>query len=660
MTRLGSGLCVFLLLSSCGTDKPADTDAVATTDTSTAVDGTQAASASTAPVERHAEKVALFGDLHVHTMYSFDAYVFGTRTGPDDAYAFAKGETIPHATGMDLKIRRPLDFQAVTDHDTYLGMLPAMFNPDSSVYGHPMSEKIRESAKTRDRGAFLALLPYISGNVENDDLLDKAVVRDTWREIADSANRNNDPGRFTTFIGYEYTASGPEFENLHRNVIFSGAEYPELPFSVLDSDNPEDLWDWMDARRSEGLDLLAIPHNSNGSNGWMFQKTDMAGEPMDAGYAEQRMRNEPLVEVTQVKGTSDTHPMLSVNDEWADFEIMPVRVGNPLPSQAPGSYVREAYLNGLVMEDKGGFNPYRFGLIGSSDTHNSAGSFDEDHYFSKTGDLDIKPEQRGSVPLEHPAPDGRTYSSGAQHYWGASGLAGVWAESNTREDVHAALKRKETFATTGSFIQIRFFAGNNLPADMATRTDAVAAGYLHGVPMGSDLIGAEGSVPSFYAWASRDATARPLQRLQIIKGWLKDGQPQEKVFDVACAKGNVDPKTLRCPENGATVELTTCTTNDATGVAELKAHWSDPEFDPEARAIYYVRVLENPQCRWSTWDAIRAGVKPRRDLQATIQDRAWSSPVWYVPGAVSNHPTRQPTAVLSLDAGAHRESGPGG
>lgn len=590
-----------------------------------------AATPATAEIIRNPERTALFGDLHVHTMYSFDAYVFGTRTGPDDAYAYAKGEAIPHSTGIELKIRRPLDFQAVTDHGTYLGMVPAMFDPQSSVYAHPMSVKIRDAAKTRDRGAFMAMLPYIGGQVENDDLLDKAIVRSTWDSIIDSAERNNAPGQFTTFIGYEYTASGPEYENLHRNVIFNGSEHPDLPFTRLDSDNPEELWDWMDGLRAEGMEMLAIPHNSNGSNGWMFQKTNMAGEPIDAAYAEQRMRNEPLVEITQVKGTSDTHPLLSPNDEWGDFEIMNVRIGNPLPSQPNGGYVREAYLNGLLMEEESGINPYRFGVIGSSDTHNSAGSFDEDHYWSKTGDLDIKPQQRGSVPLEKPAADGSPYANGPQRHWGASGLAGVWAESNTREDIYAALRRKETFATSGPHIQVRFFAGNNLPADMATRPDAVAQGYASGVPMGSDLLGTDGAAPAFFAWASQDAGTRPLQRLQIIKGWVQDGKTAEQVFDIACAKGSVDPATHRCPDNGATVDLTTCATNDETGAAELKAQWRDPGFDPAQRAFYYVRVLENPQCRWSTWDALRAGVPPRPDLHATLQDRAWSSPIWYVP-----------------------------
>ncbi len=631
MIRLTTSAFILTLLLGCNADKeetPVTPPADAAADTAASAGPSGYGSAE---VTRNPERVALFGDLHVHTMYSFDAYVFGTRASPDDAYAFAKGDTIKHASGMEMQIRRPLDFEAVTDHGTYLGMLPAMFDPESTVFAHPMAERIREAAKTRDRSAFLAMLPYIAGNVEKDDLLDKNIVRDTWREIAESANRNNAPGKFTTFIGYEYTASGPEFENMHRNVIFKGSDWPELPFTRLDSDNPENLWDWMDSQRDSGRELLAIPHNSNGSNGWMFTKTNMVGDPIDAAYAEQRMRNEPLVEVTQVKGTSDTHPMLSPNDEWADFEIMPVRVGNPLPSQAPGSYVREAYLNGLLMEQEKGINPYRFGLIGSSDTHNAAGSFDEDNYWSKTGDLDIKPEQRGSVPLKTPAADGSMYATNANRYWGASGMAGVWAESNTRDDVYAALRRKETFATTGSFIQVRFFAGHSLPADMVTRSDAVAAGYANGVPMGSDVLGGAESEPTFYAWASRDAGTRPLQRMQIIKGWVKDGETREKVFDVACAKGTVDPATGRCPDNGATVDLATCATNDETGVAELKAHWTDPEFDPTERAFYYVRVLENPQCRWSTWDAIRAGVPRREDLHATLQERAWSSPIWYAP-----------------------------
>jgi len=344
------------------------------------------------------------------------------------------------------------------------------------------------------------------------------------------------------------------------------------------------------------------------------------------------MRNEPLVENTQVKGTSDTHPLLSPNDEWADFEIMPIRVASTLPSKPQGSYVREAYLNGLRMETESGFNPYKFGVIGSSDTHNAAGSFEEDNYWSKTGVLDIEPQLRGSVPLDEPGQDGEPYANGASKYWGGSGLAGVWAEANTRDAIYAAFRRKETFSTSGPHIKLRFFAGFGLTADMVNAADGISRLYKAAVPMGSDLLANGSSAPSFFLWASRDVDSAPLQRLQVIKGWIEDGESKEQVFDVACSGGGaVDPQTHRCPDNGAQVDLSDCSVAPNTGAAELKTLWQDPDFSPGQRAIYYARVLEDPICRWSTWDAVRAGVPPRPDMQATIQDRAWSSPIWYLP-----------------------------
>jgi hypothetical protein len=397
--------------------------------------------------------------------------------------------------------------------------------------------------------------------------------------------------------------------------------------------NPEDLWDWMDAQRADGNESLAIPHNSNGSNGWMFEGTYFQSDkPIDAAYAEQRMRNEPLVENTQVKGTSDTHPLLSPNDEWANFEIMPIRVASTLASQPNGSYVREAYLNGLLMEAEKGFNPYKFGVIGASDTHNAAGSFEEDNYWSKTGLMDIEPYLRGSVPLPDSPADAPEYAQGASQYWGASGLAGVWAESNTRDSLYDAFRRKETFSTSGPHIKVRFFAGFGLDAELADADNAVAKAYAGGVPMGSDLVRDGDKAPAFYLWASRDADTQNLQRLQIIKGWIEDGQAQEQVFDVACSDGlSVDPTTHRCPDNGAQVDITDCSVTPDKGDAEMATVWQDPGFDANQSAFYYVRVLENPSCRWSTYDAIRAGVTPRPDMQAVIQDRAWSSPIWFVP-----------------------------
>jgi hypothetical protein len=577
---------------------------------------------------------AYFGDLHVHTKHSFDSYIFGTRADPDDAYRFAKGERLVHASGLEMRLRTPLDFLAVTDHATYLGMFEQMDNPDSAVGQHPLSVGMREAATPEERNAiFQQVLPRERGYVDEDDLLDLDVVRGAWQAVREAAEHHNDPGTFTTFIGYEFTAGGRRGENLHRNVIFRDSNVPDIPFSRLDaSNNPEKLWNWMDDLRDQGIEALAIPHNSNGSDGWMFELTDKAGNPIDATYAEQRLRNEPLVEITQVKGTSDTHPLLSPNDEWADFEIMSQTIGSGQPSKPQGSYVREALLNGIKLEEAKAINPYRFGLIGSSDTHNAAGSFREDDFWSKTGLLDITPEQRGSVPVAETG----EYAEPVRQYWGASGLAGVWAESNTREAIFRAMQRKETFATTGPRMRVRFFAGFDLDETLLSGEGGMDEAYARGVPMGQDLLGNDArSAPEFLVWALQDPATASLDRLQVIKGWIENGQAFEKVYDVACSSASqgsdVDPATRRCPINSAAVNLDTCEYPRNAGAGELKTLWQDPDFDPDQRAFYYVRVLQNPTCRWSTWDAIRAGVPPKPDLPATIQERAWSSPIWYVP-----------------------------
>ena len=313
--------------------------------------------------QKSSTRNAYFGDLHVHTKYSFDAYIYGTRNDPDDAYRYARGETLTHAAGIEMRLEAPLDFLAVADHATYLGMFEQMDNPDSQVGRHPLSIALRSAETTDDRVAvFREVLPRQRGYVDPDDLLDLGIVGSAWREIIAAAERHNDPGTFTTLIAYEFTAAGPGGENLHRNVIFRDSNVPGIPFSRVDAgNNPEKLWDWMDRQRARGIESLAIPHNSNGSDGWMFQLTDREGNAIDQAYAERRMRNEPLVEVTQVKGTSDTHPLLSPNDEWADFGIIEGTIGNDSQSRPQGSYVRDAYLNGLAMEEEQGFNPFRFG-----------------------------------------------------------------------------------------------------------------------------------------------------------------------------------------------------------------------------------------------------------------------------------------------------------
>ncbi len=563
---------------------------------------------------------AYFGDLHIHTRYSFDAFAFGTKTGPDDAYRFAKGAAIPHSGGFDIQLERPLDFYAVTDHGMYMGMWWAMTDPEHRLHDDPEAQRYYDPKTKADRSRSFRGSAYLRANP------DPAATRTAWQDTVEAADRHYRPGEFTTFAAYEYTTSRNS-GNLHRNVIFRGAA-ADLPFSRLDSLNPEDLWDWMDGLRDDGIEAVAIPHNANGSDGRMFEMMQFDGSPIDRTYAEQRMRNEPLVEVTQIKGTSDTHPALSPNDEWADFEIYPYRIATMLYSQPHGSYARQALLRGLELEaDKKG-NPYRFGLIGASDTHNSGDVLDEDRFVSKVGVLTDEPVERGSVPVA--VVDGNTgYTTGSSKYHSASGLTGVWADTNTRDAIFDAFRRKETFATSGPRIKVRFFAGYGLDDK---GDDPVAAAYENGVPMGGDLSAKPRGEPEFMVSAMQDPSGTKLQRLQVIKGWLDDGHPQERVYDVACSDGGkVDPETHRCPDNGASVELSDCSITADVGSAELEALWRDPDFDSGQRAFYYVRALENPTCRWSTWDAVRAGTPPNPSLAATIQERAWSSPIWVVP-----------------------------
>jgi hypothetical protein len=624
-----------------------------------------------------------YGDLHVHTKYSFDAYVFGVTASPDDAYRYAKGEGVKHPLGYEMKLREPLDFYAVTDHGFYMGMIQAYADTSTDISQNEFAEPFHnlnrldnltvESAGERSNifssvlGAAIIqpypdwhpklLRAYLTRNTQGAlQSFDYDIHKSAWADVARSANEHNDPGHFTTFIGYEFTTSTDiEGGNLHRNVIFNSSKASIRPWTRIDSINPEDLWTWQDKLRDKGVDTIAIPHNSNGSNGQMFEMESFKGNALDIEYANKRMRNEPLVEITQVKGTSDTHPLLSPDDEWADFEIMDVRVGSrpPTYSKPSGSYVREAYLNGLTLEFTKQGNPYKFGLIGSSDTHVVAASLDESNFWSKVGLLDGDPENRGSVPLKEEnierldeymrafnQPVSRVsleqgeYANTGFTQWGASGLAAAWAEENTRESIFNAFRRKETFATTGTRIAVRFFGGYNLSSIDLNSESLVSEAYQKGVTMGSDLLHNENKIPEFLVWAQRDKNGAPLQRIQIIKGWIDNnsGRPKEKVFDVVCSDGmQPDPITNRCPDNGARVNINDCSISTNVGSSELKTVWKDPEFAPDDKTFYYVRVLENPTCRWSTWDAIKAGYKPREGLHETIQERAWSSPIWYIP-----------------------------
>ncbi|MCB1853571.1 MAG: DUF3604 domain-containing protein [Halieaceae bacterium] len=620
---------------------------------------------------------AYFGDLHVHTGYSFDAYVFGTTSTPRDAYRYARGEALEHPSGYRVQLRQPLDFYAVTDHAMFLGLVKEAADTRSAFSRYEVAQPLHDinapdnmnEWSLADRGrAFAAFLPATLAGLRDgsiDPRLAEAITRSAWLDTIEAADEAYVPGRFTTFAGFEYTSSTDDMGNLHRNVIFHDTRrLPAVPFSRFHSQNPEGLWDWMDGLRARGIESLAIPHNSNGSNGQMFKLVDWAGDPMDDDYSIQRLRNEPLVEITQVKGTSDTHPLLSKNDEWANFEIAPYRVATKLYSEPAGGYVRDALLRGLDLSAGGVLNPYQFGVIGSSDTHNGADSLDEETFFSKAGMLDGTPELRGSVPASFIAGnlmkilepgmvktvDGRDYlASSSFEYWSASGLAGVWAEENTRESIYAAFRRRETFATSGPRMQVRFFAGYEFTPSILVDRDIVSAAYAGGVSMGSDLQGVAGRVPGFLVWALADPEGAPLQRVQVIKGFVANGEHRERIYDVACSDGlTADPATGLCPDNGAAVDLADCSISAGVGASELQALWHDPDFDPEQEAFYYLRVLQNPTCRWSTWDAIRAGVRPRSDLPATIQERAWSSPVWYRPPPAGEE---QPTTAAPAGVG---------
>ena len=604
-----------------------------------------------------ASRVPLFGDLHVHTTYSFDAYIFGTLATPDDAYEFAKGKAIKHPAGFDVSLDRPLDFYGVTDHGTFLGQVAEAATPGNPYYDAPSSaqvndlnspENLNTSTFNRRRDAFGGFLVNTITALR-DRKLDirylNSISRRAWLDTVEAAQRHNNPGNFTTFIAYEYTASTPDMGNLHRNVIFKGNtnRIPSVPYGRGNSNDPEGLWNWMDRLREDGIESLAIPHNSNGSDGFMFALKDSFGNPLTKEYAELRMRNEPIVEITQVKGTSDTHPALSTNDEWADFEIMPFKVATQSISKTKGSYVRDALLEGIKMEQAEGFNPYKFGLIGSSDTHTAASSQEESNFFAKIGLLDASAQLRGSIPMTDPAVlaseqsivdvDGSKYMNSSAITWGASGLAGVWAEENTRDSIYDAFRRKESFATSGPRMTIRFFAGYDLDESKLNDTDLIEHLYANAKTMGADLDGIAQQTPSFFVWAVRDSFTAPLQRVQIIKGYIDgSGNPQEQVFDVACSDGgSPDPESYRCPDNNAKIDISSCAFSQDVGAAELKTFWSDPTFKADQRAFYYVRALENPTCRWSTWDALRNNVEPRSDMPKTIQERVWSSPIHYIP-----------------------------
>lgn len=597
-----------------------------------------ATKATGAPEQRQ----ALFGDLHLHTANSFDAFVLmGTKVTPEEAYRFARGDEIDYL-GQRIRRSEPLDFLAVTDHSENIGVFNELDNPDSDLSRSPLGKRIRAAiangtlnlfAKREGQSEALALI----GELLDPKLLKKqgidpyALSSTTWRRVVDTANRYYQPGRFTTFIGYEWT-SMPDGKNLHRNVIFRGGDAPN-PFTSADSYKPEDLWNYLTTIRAKGFEALAIPHNANASGGLMYDWATVDGKAIDAAYARLRQVNEPLSEISQNKGTSETHPSLSPSDEFANFEIFDRLLISPQYSRPDGSYVRDALGKGLVLQQKLGVNPYKDGFVGAGDLHGGLPVHSEADFGGNIGGANLgggrTTADNAKVFLADPN-QGTTFSP---IITSSAALTGVWAENNTRESIYDALRRKETFATSGTRLKVRFFGGWNLPAGLDKAADGVKQAYRKGVPMGSDLPHkpAGAVAPSFVVWAVKDANGANLDRVQVIKVWVENGKQQEKVFDVAFDRSRLDKKTGQLAPVGNTVDLKTGRYTNSVGSVTLSTVWQDPEFKAEQAAVYYVRALEIPTPRWSTLLALQTGQPISTKVPATIQERAWSSPIWYTP-----------------------------
>jgi len=528
-----------------------------------------------------------------------------------------------------LQIKVPLDWYVVSDHAEYLGVFKKMEDPEHPASKLEMAPRITSDDQAEAFEAYAEVLAAMAAGEIIEELNSPEISRTIWQEVVETTEKHNQPGKFTTFPGFEWT-SHPGDRNLHRVVVFKTAEnLPDVPLPALESLRPEDLWSWMDTQRTHGATLFAVPHNGNASDGLMFpETTSYGGTDVNKEYAETRMRNEPLYEVTQIKGTSETHPRLSPNDEFAGFELWDYTLSDKAepPEHKKGGYARDAFRTGLLLESQGKGNPFKYGLIGDSDTHNAASAVEEDNYTGKFG-MENDPHHRVQGLPGFPEANNRQvreFSSG--------GLAGVWARANTREELYAAMIRKETFATTGPRMKVRCFAGFDYPENMLDSDNWLETAYAGGVPMGGDLRAApEGKAPVFLIQAVKEADGANLDRLQVIKGWVEDGQTFEKIYDVALSDGRQIDSEGNVPPVGNTVNPADATYSNEIGDAVLQVSWADPDFNPSVHAFYYVRVLQIPTPRWSTYDAVKLGIPPRDDLPVSIQERAFTSPIWYTP-----------------------------
>ncbi len=604
--------------------------------------------ASPASAQKNPERNVYYGETHLHTSWSFDAFAFGdTVTGPDTFYEYALGKSVVHPGGFQVKITKPLDWGAVTEHADYMGAIQQAMDPDSPLRRNSpiVAETLKLGVRADPLLAFKVLSVTIAKGVRINDLSSPEVVAPVWKKLVDIADRYNQPGKFTTFAAYEWTAT-PGGRNQHRNIFFRDSKkVPKVPFTSLDSTDPRELWTWMDKQRAAGNELLAISHNANLSNGTMFPaETDLLGRPIDRTWAETQVRNEPLTEMKQVKGQSETTPGLSPNDEFANYEVFVWHLlGKPgPPPREYGSYVRQAYRDGVAMEQAKGYNPYKMGVVGGSDSHVSVVPYRQKNFFGVHGTVDDTIEKRV---------DGATVL-GLNSLWVTpAGISAVWAEENTREAIFDAMKRKETYSTSGVRIPVRFFGGWGLDPELLKQKDWVKSAYAKAVPMGADLHAPKAKAPSFAVWAVKDPDSANLDRIQVIKGWSRSGQSFEKIYDVAWAgTRKADPVTGRVPPIGSTVNLVKGTYANTIGAVELKAVWTDPDFDPSLDAFYYTRVLEIPTPRWSTMQAVKLGRVPPSGpgYTPTIQERAWSSPIWYTPTAEARKAAKSGLTVAAL------------
>ena len=575
-------------------------------------------------------KNVYFGEQHLHTQDSPDAFFMGTRNTPDDAYNFCKGVAIKkNLTGEMVQRKTPYDWCALTDHALYMGIMPQLLDPNSDVSRMAADdESVKLLAAGKGDEAFAVMAAGAAAGEADPNFVNPEVMKTVWQTHVDIANKHYEPGKFTTLIAFEWS-SIPSNQNLHRNVFFRDGEGPEVPFSTLDSDRPEDLWTYLQVQRSVGHDNFAIPHNANLSNGLMFAPRNSQGLPIDAGYAKRRAEYEVATEIVQTKGQSDTHPALSPNDEFAAFELQYnslIGTSPPVIGRIDYSYVRQALINGVGFQEFLGANPFKLGIVSGGDSHTAFAVNEEFNYTGVHGTNDMTPEVRLS---------GAAQTAGeAAMLFGTPGATAVWAPENTREAIFDGIRNKETYGTSGSLIRLRFFGGWGYPDDLISDSEFVQKAYDGGVPMGGDLptMPAAAKAPTFAVWATKDPQSGNLDRVQIIKGWYENGYPQERVYDVALSDGRtVDPETGEAPPVGNTVDIKQATYTNSIGDSQLSAIWTDPDFKPEHHAVYYVRVMEIPTPRWSTYDAKTLGIDPPRGVPATIQERAWSSPIWYTP-----------------------------